>query len=132
MKTKTEYLYFTTKNKKEIIRAKRHRRIRLKMHGSLAKPRLVIRRSLKNIFAQVIDDTVQKVIFTMSTQDKEIKSKFPLAAGNIKSAESFGQIFASKAKEKGISKIIFDRSGYLYHGRVKAFAEALRKGGMEF
>ena len=119
------------KNKKEILRAKRHKRIRLKMNGSATKPRLVIRRSLKNIFIEVIDDTAGKVLFSMSTLDKEIKSKFP-SSGNLKSAEFFGQAFAAKAKEKGITKIIFDRAGYLYHGRVKAFAEALRKSGMEF
>ena len=119
------------KNKKVILRMKRHKRIRLKMRGSQAMPRLLVRRSIKNIFVQIIDDTACKVIFSMSTLDKTVKSKFP-CSGNIKSAEFFGQVFAAKAKEKGISKVVFDRAGYLYHGRVKAFAEALRKGGLEF
>jgi large subunit ribosomal protein L18 len=100
----------------------------MKMQGTKEKPRLVIRRSLNNISAQVIDDTESKVIFSLSSAKKEFKQK----AGNVKSSEAFGLVFAKLAKEKGISKIIFDRAGYLYHGRVKAFAESLRKGGMEF
>lgn len=67
----------------------------------------------------------------MSTLDKEIKQKFA-SAGNVKAAEIFGQLFAQRAKDKGINKIIFDRAGYLYHGRIKTFAETLRKSGMEF
>jgi large subunit ribosomal protein L18 len=103
----------------------------MKMWGTEVKPRLVIQRSLQNFTAQVIDDSASKTLFSLSTMDKVVKQKFP-TAGNIKAAEVFGQVFAQKAKEKGISKIIFDRAGYLYHGRVKAFAEALRKGGLEF
>lgn len=119
------------KNKKELLRLKRHRRILMRMQGTKEKPRLVIRRSLKNISAQVVDDTQNKVIFALSTANKEIRQKLS-SCGNVKAAEYFGTAFAAKAKEKGISKIIFDRAGYLYHGRVKIFAEALRKGGLEF
>ena len=118
------------KDKKEQSRLKRHRRIKLKMHGTDKMPRLMIRRSLKNLSAQVIDDAQNKTLFCLSTMNKEVKQGFP-SSGNIKAAEFFGEVFARKAKEKGITKIIFDRSGYLYHGRVKAFAEALRKGGLE-
>lgn len=118
-------------NRKEILRLKRHRRIRLKMQGTEAKPRLVIHRSIKNLSAQIVDDAENKVIFFLSTLDKQIKQKYA-STGNIKAAEYFGQVFAQKAKEKGITKIIYDRAGYLYHGRIKAFAEALRKGGLEF
>ncbi len=118
-------------NKKELSRTKRHRRIRLKMQGTKEKPRLVIRRSLNNLSAQAVDDTENKVLFSLSTANKEFKQKSPVS-GNIKAAAVFGEVFSRSAKEKGISKIIFDRAGYLYHGRVKAFAEALRKGGMEF
>ena len=103
----------------------------MKMWGTEGKPRIVVQRSLQNFTAQVIDDSASKTIFSLSTMDKVVKQKFP-TAGNIKAAEVFGQVFAQKAKEKGITKIIFDRAGYLYHGRVKAFAEALRKGGLEF
>lgn len=101
------------------------------MFGTPEKPRLIVHRSLKNISAQVIDDTVGKVLFSLSTKDKAIKQKFS-SAGNLKSSELFGELFAQTAKEKGVSKVIFDRAGYLYHGRIKSFAESLRKGGMEF
>lgn len=119
------------KNKKEILRLKRHRRIRLGILGTEERLRLVVHRSLKNMDAQIVDDTKKKTIFTLSTLDKEVKQKFAYA-GNIKAAEFFGEVFARKIKEKGINKIIFDRAGYLYHGRVKAFAESLRKGGLGF
>lgn len=118
-------------NKKERSRLKRHKRIKLKMWGTSMKPRLVVKRSLYNLTAQVIDDSANKTLFSLSTMDKDVKAKFP-SGGNIKAAEFFGQLFAQKAKEKGVTKIIFDRAGYLYHGRVKAFADALRKGGLEF
>lgn len=88
-------------------------------------------RSLKNTYAQVIDDTKNKILFSLSTLDKEIKQRFNYT-GNVKAAEFFGEVFARRAKEKGVTKIVFDRAGYLYHGRVKAFSEALRKGGLEF
>ena len=117
--------------KKEELRLKRHKRIKMRMLGTQEKPRLVVHRSLKNISAQVIDDTVGKVLFSLSTKDKAIKQKF-VKGGDLKSAVLFGELFSIMAKEKGYSKVIFDRAGYLYHGRVKFFAEALRKGGMEF
>jgi len=117
--------------KKEELRLKRHKRIRMKMSGWPEKPRLVVHRSLKNISAQVLDDTTGKVLFSLSTKDKALKQQFS-SAGNLKSSVLFGEIFAKTAREKGIIKVIFDRAGYLYHGRIKSFAEALRKGGMEF
>lgn len=119
------------KDKKELLRLKRHRRIRLGISGRSQRPRLVVHRSLKNLYAQVIDDTRNMTLFSLSTQDKEIKEKFA-SGGNAKAAGLFGEIFARRAKEKGITKIIFDRAGYLYHGRIKAFAESLRKAGLEF
>jgi large subunit ribosomal protein L18 len=118
-------------NKKEYLRLKRHRRIRLGMCGINERPRLIIHRSLKNLYAQVIDDTKNKTLFSLSTLDKEIRQKFA-CAGNIKAAEFFGQVFARRVKDKGITKIVFDRAGYLYHGRIKAFAQKLREGGLEF
>jgi large subunit ribosomal protein L18 len=119
------------KNKKELSRIKRHVTIRQKIFGTADKPRLAVHRSLKNICAQLIDDTKKVTLFSLSTADKEIKKKFPYA-GNIKAAQFFGETFAGKAKEKGITKVVFDRAGYLYHGRIKAFAEAARKGGLVF
>jgi len=118
-------------NKREERRLKRHRRIKLRIRGTPARPRLIVKRSLKNISAQIIDDTVNKTLFSLSSQDKEVKQKFA-QAGNQKAAEFFGEVFARRIKEKGITQVIFDRAGYLYHGRVKSFAEALRKGGLQF
>lgn len=118
-------------NKKELARLRRHTSIRLRMSGDKERPRLVVHRSLNNLSAQLIDDTQNKVIFSLSTYDKAIRTQFS-SAGNIKSAGAFGEIFAREAKQKGINKIVFDRAGYLYHGRVKVFAEALRKGGLQF
>jgi large subunit ribosomal protein L18 len=119
------------KDRKELLRLKRHRRIRLRMRGSEERPRLIVRRTLKNLCAQVIDDTKNKILFSLTTSDKEVKQKFT-SAGNVKAAEFFGEVFASMAKEKGITRIVFDRAGYLYQGRIKAFAESLRKAGVEF
>lgn len=119
------------KKTKEELRLKRHIRIRLKMRGTKEMPRLVVRRSLKNLSAQLIDDTSAKTVFSLSSINKNIKNSLP-SAGNVKAAESFGEAVAKAAREKGIEKIIFDRAGYLYHGRIKAFAEGLRKGGLKF
>ena len=119
------------KERKGLSRLKRHRRIRLHMQGNEQRPRLIAHRTLRNLSAQIIDDTKNRTLFSLSTQDKEVKQKFP-CAGNTKAAEFFGEIFARRAKEKGITRVVFDRAGYLYLGRIKTFAEALRKSGMEF
>lgn len=95
------------------------------------RPRLVVRRSLNNIFAQLIDDINNKTLFSVSTSDKSIREKIA-SGGNLKGAAVFGEHCSKILKEKGITKIIFDRAGYLYHGRIKAFADSLRKGGLEF
>jgi len=116
---------------KEELRSKRHSRLKKKMFGTAHKPRLVVHRSLKHLSAQVLDDTAGKVLFSLSTKDKAIRQGFT-AAGNLKSAELFGELFAKAAKEKGFNKVIFDRAGYLYHGRIKVLADSLRKGGLEF
>ena len=118
-------------NKKELSRLKRHRRIKIRIQGTAQRPRLVIKRSLNNLSAMVVDDTEDKVIFSLSSANKDFKQKVK-NAGNVKSAALFAELFALRAKEKGLTKIVFDRAGFLYHGRVKAFAEALRKNGMEF
>ena len=119
------------KDIREQKRLKRQISNRLKMRCTVERPRLVVHRSLKNLYGQIIDDAKNKSLFFLSTTDKEIKEKFP-NAGNIKAAVFFGEVFARRAKEKGFSKIVFDRAGYLYHGRIKAFADSLRKSGMEF
>lgn len=101
------------------------------MMGTSARPRVSIHRSLKNFMVQVVDDSQQKVLFGLSTLSKECKGKIK-SGGNVEGAKALGAIFAKKAIEKGITKICFDRGGYIYHGRVKAFADAAREGGLEF
>ncbi len=119
------------KNKKELVRSKRHKRIRLHMFGTEQRPRLIVHRTIKNLSGQIIDDEKKKTLFSLTTFDKEVKDKFT-GAGNVKAAVFFGEVFSRRAKEKGIKGIVFDRAGYVYQGRIRAFAEALRKGGLEF
>ena len=116
---------------REIKRVARHERIAKRIRGTPDRPRLCVYRSLTNIYAQVIDDVAKKVIVAASTLDKELKKKLK-TAGNVNAATALGESLAHKAKAKGVSKVAFDRGGYLYHGRIKAFAEAARKGGLEF
>jgi len=101
------------------------------MSGSNERPRLLIHRSIRSLSAQVIDDAENKILFSLSMQNKGLKQKIPNTQ-NVKAAVLFAEVFAQQLKEKGINKIIFDRGGYLYHGRIKAFAEGLRKAGLEF
>src|SRR5262245_46223921 len=116
---------------KEQRRKLRQLRIRKGIQGTTEFPRLCVHRSANNMQAQVVDDIKNKVIFGLSTLDKDLQKKLKYS-GNVAAATAFGEAFALKAKEKGITKVCFDRGGYLYHGRIKAFAEAARKGGLEF
>jgi large subunit ribosomal protein L18 len=116
---------------KKVKRRARHLRIRKRMIGTPERLRLAVSRSLKNFSAQVIDDTQGKVLFGLSTLSKEVREQIK-DGGNVKSAAALGEAMAALAKKKGVIKVCFDRGGYLYHGRVKAFAEAARKGGLEF
>lgn len=120
-----------SENKKEIGRQKRRARIRKKILGDNEKPRLCVFRSLKNMQAQLTNDIEQKVLITVTTTSKEFKG-YLKTGSNVKAAEKLGEILAGKAKEKGITQVKFDRSGFAYHGRVKAFAEAARKNGLKF
>ena len=115
----------------ETKRIFRHRRIRKTMSGTSERPRMCVHRSLKNISVSIIDDSTGKVLMGMSTLAKEIKGKLK-TGGNIKAAEVLGEAFAKVAVAKGIKAVSFDRGGYIYHGRVKAFADAARKAGLEF
>lgn len=119
-------------NVNETKRIYRHRRIRKTMTGTADRPRLCIHRSLKNISASLVDDTTGKILLGKTTLAKDIKDKTNKDGGNVKAAGILGEAFAKLAIEKGIRKVAFDRGGYLYHGRVKAFAEAARKAGLEF
>ncbi len=118
-------------NIREVKRFYRHVRLRKTLQGTTDQPRLCVHRSLKNLHAQIIDDTQKKILFGLSTLDKDLRTKIK-SGGNVDAAAILGEVVAMKAKEKGIKKVCFDRGGYLYHGRIKAFAEAARKGGLEF
>ena len=120
-----------TEISKRLARIKRHKRVRKNISGSSERPRLCIFRSLKHIYAQVIDDRKGITLVSLSTLNPEIKGKEKYQ-GNIKAAETLGSLLAKKLEEKGIKKVVFDRGGYLYHGRVKAVAESTRKGKIVF
>ncbi len=117
--------------KKIPARQRRHIRIRKKIVGTSEKPRLNVRRSLKNLFVQIVDDGKRSTLLSASTADKDFKTSCSYG-GNVKSAALLGEAVAKKAKEKNISRVVFDRGGYDFHGRIKAFADAARKGGLEF
>lgn len=116
---------------KRLARIKRHKRVRKNISGSSKRPRLCIFRSLKHIYAQVIDDKEGITLVSLSTLNPEIKGKEKYQ-GNIKAAKMLGSLLAKKLEEKSIKKVVFDRGGYLYHGRVKAVAESARKGKIVF
>lgn len=112
-------------------RERRHARIRKTVHGTTAKPRLSIFRSLNNIYAQIIDDTTGKTLVAASTLDKDV-SPGVKHGGNVEAAKKVGASIARKALGKDIKNIVFDRSGYQYHGSIKALADAAREQGLSF
>lgn len=118
-----------TKTPRNERRLRIHRRIRKKVRGTPERPRLCVFRSLKHIYAQIIDDTVGHTLVAASTTEKDSPVKY---GGNVAAAKVVGQLIAQRALEKGIKKVVFDRGGYKYHGRVKALAEAAREAGLEF
>src|ERR1051325_9452888 len=107
-----------------------HTRIRRKMQGTAERPRLNVYRSLNHIYVQVIDDLRGKTLVSASTA--EGKKEDRRTGGNVASAKAIGKIIADRAKAKGVTKVVFDRGGYIYHGRVKALAEAAREAGLQF
>lgn len=113
---------------KNAQRLKRHVRVRGKISGTPERPRLNVFRSNANIYAQIIDDVNGVTLVSASTLDKEFEG----AAGNCEAAKKVGLALAERAKAKGISTVVFDRGGYVYHGRVAALAEGAREGGLEF
>jgi large subunit ribosomal protein L18 len=114
------------------MRIVRHRRVRKKIRGTSAMPRLSVFRSLKHIYAQVIDDTTGTTLVAMSTEAPEVRDRLEAGMNRIAQSKVVGQALGTRAKEQGISQIAFDRGGYLYHGRVKALAEGARESGLEF
>ena len=114
-----------------VARKRRHERVRARLIGTTVRPRLCVFRSLKNIHAQVIDDSTGRTLVSASSLDTDIKDKI---TGKKKTevAEQVGSLVAQRALNKGIKKLAFDRGGYKYHGRIKALAEAARKAGLDF
>ncbi|MGQ9823519.1 MAG: 50S ribosomal protein L18 [Desulfotomaculales bacterium] len=116
---------------RKVLRRKRHLRVRKKVVGVPERPRLNVFRSLKHIYAQIIDDTRGVTLASASSLSPELRGT--LAKGkNKEAAAAVGKLIAEKALQRGIKKVVFDRAGYLYHGRVKVLAEAAREGGLEF
>lgn len=112
-------------------RVAKHRKLRKKIAGTSERPRLNIYRSLTNVYAQVIDDSIGKTLVSASTLDEEIKGKIK-NGGNKEAAHLIGKLVGQRAVEKKITKVVFDRGGYLYHGRVKELADGAREAGLEF
>ena len=119
------------KANKNANRLQRHKRVRSKITGTTQRPRLCIFRSANNIYAQIIDDTNRVTLVSASSLDAEIKGAVS-HAGNKESAKKVGEMIAKKAIEKGITEVVFDRGGYLYHGRVQVLAEGAREAGLKF
>jgi len=113
--------------KRNEIRQRVHDRIRTKVQGTSERPRLNVYRSLNHIYAQVIDDAQGVTLVSASTVASKAKT-----GGNVAAAKEVGKLVAERAKEKGVKKVVFDRGGYLYHGRIKALADAAREAGLEF
>lgn len=113
------------------LRERRHKRIRKKVHGTSERPRLCVYKSLNHIYAQIIDDSKGHTIVSASTLDKELR-EFSGNKSNINFAKKVGELIAERALQAGITKIVFDRSGYRYHGCIKALAEAAREKGLQF
>jgi large subunit ribosomal protein L18 len=113
---------------KDARRRRIHTRIRDRVKGTPERPRLAVFRSLKHIYAQLIDDRAGRTIAAASSAEKTAS----LNGGNLAGAKQIGQLLAERAKAQGVGKVVFDRGGYLYHGRIKALAEAAREAGLEF
>ena len=121
----------TRKMSRNDIRKRRHDRVRKKVFGTPERPRLNVYRSLSHVYAQIIDDTTGRTLVSASTLDKSIRDKFE-SFGNVEAAKAVGTLIAERAKAQGITTIVFDRGGYVYHGRVAGLAEAAREAGLDF
>ena len=117
-----------SKTDRKLERTRRHARVRTKVSGTAERPRLCVFRSNSHLYAQIIDDVAGITLVAASTLDKEVKTK----KSNIEAAKEVGALIAKKAAEKNIKTVVYDRGGYIYHGVVKALAEAAREGGLEF
>jgi large subunit ribosomal protein L18 len=119
------------KNKAEAGRIKRHYRIRNALSGTNSRPRLSVHRSHKNLYVQLIDDESNKTLLSLSTNDNIFKKECKWG-GNIQAAKKLGAYVSREAKKKGIEQIVFDRGGYLYHGRIRSLADSAREAGLKF
>jgi large subunit ribosomal protein L18 len=119
---------------KDDRRRRIHLRQRKRIMGSQERPRLSVFRSVSHVYAQVIDDMTGRTLVSASSVDASLKAKFAknVRGGNVKGAEEVGRAIAERSIEKGIKRVVFDRSGFLYHGRIRAVADAARKAGLEF
>ena len=115
---------------REAQRVRRHRRLRKRVAGLPERPRLAVYRSHKHLYAQVINDVESRTLFTCSTQQEELKAQ--KRGGTVNAAQELGRAVAQEAIKRGIKRVVFDRGGYQYHGRIKALADAARQGGLEF
>ena len=117
--------------KSQIARKRRHRRVRRKLSGTASRPRLNVFRSLRHIHAQIINDEIGHTLVSASTLDGEVQNQIE-GLGKTAQARVVGKVLAERALAKGVTRVVFDRGGYKYHGRVKALAEGSREGGLEF
>ena len=115
------------RDSKNDIRLRIHKRIRRRLAGTTVRPRLAVFRSVKHIYAQIIDDTKGQTLASASSNEKSAPN-----GGNVAGAKAIGKLVAERAQDKGVKAVVFDRGGYLYHGRVKALADAAREAGLEF
>lgn len=116
-------------NSKQVVRFKRKRRIRAKVEGTDGRPRLAVFRSNKHLYVQLVDDLKAHTLVSASTLEADLKDK---VSGNIEGAKTIGNLVAKRALAKNIAEVVFDRSGYIYHGKLKAVADAAREGGLKF
>jgi large subunit ribosomal protein L18 len=117
--------------RRERDRRKRHERVRRRVYGTPARPRLNVYRSLSHIYAQIIDDSAGRTLVSASSRDKELEESLK-TGGNLAAASAVGRLLAERARQANLAAVVFDRGGYRYHGRVKALAEACRAGGLKF
>jgi len=125
--------YMTKRVKrKRFRRARTHKRVRNRIQGTPERPRLAVFKSLKHVYAQVIDDTTGTTLAQASSLDKELRAELGEGTGNLAAAKAVGTAVAERAKAHGIAAVVFDRGGYIFHGKVKAIAEAAREQGLKF
>ena len=120
-----------SKKSRSVVRANKHRRLRNHLSGTAERPRLAVFRSNNHMYAQIIDDTVGHTLAAASTLEKDVKAELE-KTNNVDAAAYVGTVIAKRALEKGITTVVFDRGGFIYHGKVKALADAAREAGLEF